>query len=469
MKTSLHYKYLLLLAFFTLSSVVSQRVEAQPGVSVSFETFYHELSPYGQWIDDRNLGFVWLPDVGRDFHPYMTNGYWVMTEYGNTWVSNYDWGWAPFHYGRWRFDDYYGWMWVPGTEWGPAWVAWRNGGGYYGWAPLGPGVNINISVNIGRYIPNSYWTFVQHRHFMRPNVFRYCAPRPHITRIINQTTIINNTYVYNDRHTYYTGPQVHDIERYTRQRVRVHRVNHVDQRGRSGVRNGTVSVYQPARSNRDVNVSRSRGRTNYSGSRANVSRGRSSASPYNRESYNDARQSRGRSYGQNTETVRNYRSERKAVEGNRNNRSYGNSRESSYRRESSRGNQESYSPGQRSSRGASPQRYGNTHENTNSRSRHHSTVERSSTSRSSAQFGRSGRSSSSYQRGGDNQRIERSRNIGRSSGSRSSATNGRSSRNNSSYQHESRSTASPARSGSTKGSENESRGRSSRSTRGGGN
>ena len=29
--------------------------------------------------------------------------------------------------GRWFFDDSYGWVWVPGSEWAPAWVAWRYG------------------------------------------------------------------------------------------------------------------------------------------------------------------------------------------------------------------------------------------------------------------------------------------------------------------------------------------------------
>lgn len=31
-----------------------------------------------------------------------------------------------------------GWVWVPGVEWAPAWVSWRVGGGYIGWAPLPP-------------------------------------------------------------------------------------------------------------------------------------------------------------------------------------------------------------------------------------------------------------------------------------------------------------------------------------------
>ena len=70
-------------------------------------------------------------DIERDFRPYSTNGYWTMTQYGNTWVSHYPWGWAPFHYGRWVYTSYRGWGWIPGYEWGPAWVEWRSGNGYY--------------------------------------------------------------------------------------------------------------------------------------------------------------------------------------------------------------------------------------------------------------------------------------------------------------------------------------------------
>lgn len=69
----------------------TEKASAQPGVSITFQTFYDELSPYGQWIDDPQYGYIWAPNVDRGFRPYYTNGYWVMTEYGNTWVSNYNW------------------------------------------------------------------------------------------------------------------------------------------------------------------------------------------------------------------------------------------------------------------------------------------------------------------------------------------------------------------------------------------
>jgi len=119
--------------FLTLSysCVIQQPVSAQQE-NVSFQVFYDQLSPYGQWVDYANWGYVWIPDAGPDFEPYSTAGHWVMTKYGWTWVSEYPWGWAPFHYGRWDFNDDLGWFWIPDTEWGPAWVTWRRANGYYG-------------------------------------------------------------------------------------------------------------------------------------------------------------------------------------------------------------------------------------------------------------------------------------------------------------------------------------------------
>ena len=207
---------------------------------VSFNVFYNELRPHGRWINNGRYGRVWIPNAGRNFHPYATNGYWVMTDYGNTWVSDYSWGWAPFHYGRWYYDDYYGWAWIPGYEWAPAWVSWRSGGGYYGWAPMGPGLHININIDI----PGLYWTFLPNRYMYHRNMHRYY--NRYSPAIYNRTTIINNTYVYNDNR-YYSGPSARDYERTTGRTATIHKLESTNNRsGRSTrVSNSTVSVYRP--------------------------------------------------------------------------------------------------------------------------------------------------------------------------------------------------------------------------------
>src|SRR5579883_2551035 len=113
MKRLLNKAFVLLALGLITTSLAFTKASAQPGVSISYQEFYDELSPYGQWVEDPSYGYVWVPYVDDDFRPYYTRGHWVMTEFGNTWVSDYNWGWATFHYGRWTYDDYYGWVWIP--------------------------------------------------------------------------------------------------------------------------------------------------------------------------------------------------------------------------------------------------------------------------------------------------------------------------------------------------------------------
>jgi len=219
------------------------KTKAQYG-EISFQAFYDDLAPYGTWIDDPEYGDAWVPDAGPDFRPYATNGHWAVTSYGNTWVSDYEWGWAPFHYGRWHFDDYYGWIWVPDYEWVPAWVSWRTGGDYYGWAPLAPGISIDVAIG-GYSVPDIYWVFAPRAYITSPYIYNYYVPRPRVVNIIRNTTIIRNVYVNNSRR-YVSGPAVRDMQRYTRNRVNVYNINNVNRPGASHIRNNTVNIYRPA-------------------------------------------------------------------------------------------------------------------------------------------------------------------------------------------------------------------------------
>ncbi|SCM56846.1 DUF6600 domain-containing protein [Petrimonas mucosa] len=225
---------------------------------VSIQLFYDALRPHGRWIRDSRYGDIWIPRVGRNFHPYATNGYWVMTDYGNTWVSDFSWGWAPFHYGRWFYDDYYGWAWIPGYEWAPAWVVWRNGGGYYGWAPMGPRMGINIQINL----PINYWVFLPDRYMYNRNMHRYYPKRNQYQVIYNRTTIINNTYIYNNNR-YYSGPTVNEYRTTTGRSVDVRKLEVNERSGRTTVSDRSVNAYAPVNSNpRSSGVSRSANTTN---------------------------------------------------------------------------------------------------------------------------------------------------------------------------------------------------------------
>jgi len=136
---------------------------------VSF--FYEELAPYGEWIDHPQFGWVWTPyNIPFSWRPY-TRGQWVYSDCGWTWMSHEPFGWAVYHYGRWFWDPYIGWLWVPGMQWAPAWTEWRIGQGWVGWAPLQPDVggwrgnDYGFSAHPERPTRNFYWNFAPARNF----------------------------------------------------------------------------------------------------------------------------------------------------------------------------------------------------------------------------------------------------------------------------------------------------------------
>jgi hypothetical protein len=186
-----------------------------PVEEVSYQSFYDQLSPYGNWINYPGYGYVWSPNAGPDFQPYATNGNWIYTDAGWTWSSNYNWGWAPFHYGRWFYENGYGWMWVPGNEWAPAWVSWRSGGDYYGWAPMGPRVSVDVALS-NYNPPANYWNFVPRHYMGNPGWHNYYVNQSQNVTIINNTTVINNYSGTNrSRYNYAPGPDPDEVRRYS--------------------------------------------------------------------------------------------------------------------------------------------------------------------------------------------------------------------------------------------------------------
>ena len=166
-----------------------------------FRMFYSSLQPYGEWIEiDYDL-YVWKPyDAGYSWRPY-SNGRWEWTNHGWYWVSYEPFGWATYHYGRWFYDDYYGWLWIPDTEWGPSWVEWRYNNNYIGWAPLPP--YAHFSVNSGIYFSmrwNSgyyHWNFVDYRHFHSNRIHVHVVNNYQTYNIFNNTKYRTN-YYYRD-------------------------------------------------------------------------------------------------------------------------------------------------------------------------------------------------------------------------------------------------------------------------------
>jgi hypothetical protein len=167
----------------------AQPAQAQIQVNISIGGFYDELEPYGRWVDC-SYGDCWVPErVSRYWQPY-SNGEWVYTEYGWTWVSYDPWGDSPYHYGTWVYTNRYGWAWIPGTVWAPAWVTWSYSDNYVGWAPLPPSIAFGSSGYSGRAIrmrPTQY-VFVPTNRFVGSNVSSVRISPQRSATIFSQTT-----------------------------------------------------------------------------------------------------------------------------------------------------------------------------------------------------------------------------------------------------------------------------------------
>jgi len=202
----------ILFALSMLAFAVSALPQAR-GDDVSIDFIYDNLSG-GNWIDVEGYGYGWQPDVATsdpNWRPY-SDGYWAYTDYGWTWISYEDFGWATYHYGRWASLADYGWVWFPGEDldWGPAWVSWRTGGDYIGWAPLpprGPGIvyesqPIGANVDIVFDIGPEYYNFCDVRFIgepvLRDRIFPAVQNVTYITNTVNVTNItVQNNVVYN--------------------------------------------------------------------------------------------------------------------------------------------------------------------------------------------------------------------------------------------------------------------------------
>lgn len=95
-----------------------------------------DLDTHGRWVTVAGIGYAWRPYVSVGWRPYY-HGYWSHRYGSLVWVSYDPWGWVPYHYGRWAYDPGFGWVWVPGRGYSPAWVYWMYGDGFVGWAPAG--------------------------------------------------------------------------------------------------------------------------------------------------------------------------------------------------------------------------------------------------------------------------------------------------------------------------------------------
>jgi len=247
--------FTVLFLLMTSCLIVPGKATAQQ-TSVSFQVFYDELSPYGQWINYSDYGYVWIPDAESDFVPYSTDGHWILSDYGWTWASDYNWGWAVFHYGRWSYNDSFGWFWVPDNEWGPAWVNWRQADGYFGWSPMEPGMTLTMSLR-GEYDNDTdYWMFVRDRDIERQDINQYYINQNDQDRIGRNSVVISNTYRDADRRmTYVSGPTRVQVQKVVGRNIVPVKINDSNKPGQA-ISNGQFRIYRPqvVKNNRDAKI-----------------------------------------------------------------------------------------------------------------------------------------------------------------------------------------------------------------------
>lgn len=223
------------------------RYDDRSGMDWDTSRVYDYLSPYGNWVRYQAYGYVWIPTVNRyDWRPY-TDGRWVWSDYGWTWVSSYRWGWIPFHYGRWGFDARLGWYWVPGDVWAPAWVSWRSSQLYIGWAPIPPGVPFIPGRGVvfdGRSIPYRHWVFLQSPYFMRQSIYSYVLPYERNLTIINLTVHKTSLYMRNNR-MYNDGLDIGFVESVSKTRIQKYELQQGRTAGPSRIEGDRVTVYNP--------------------------------------------------------------------------------------------------------------------------------------------------------------------------------------------------------------------------------
>lgn len=220
-------------------------VEAEENLflnTVSFQSFYDVLSPMGEWIqvtkedvnedldegsgqgyssaaNDEPFLFIWKPsNVNADWKPYM-NGKWIYTNHGWLWQSKDAWGNSTYNYGRWYNSRKYGWVWMPGYAWAPAWVRWKVSNDHVGWAPLTPkakwesdkGINNN---NYSYKNKDNDWIFVQKEGFVDELTTANTVNPMMNTDLVKKSESITDIKLENEVVTN-NGPDAADIEKRT--------------------------------------------------------------------------------------------------------------------------------------------------------------------------------------------------------------------------------------------------------------
>ena len=200
------------------------QAQAAESNSANYDVFYTKLSSdEGNWVQAGNYGYCFRPRVSADWRPYR-DGHWVWSDRGWYWDSSERFGWATYHYGRWTNIDGTGWCWIPGNQWAPAWVSWRQSDENVGWAPLPPEAEYSEQRPISSWSDSYYdvgptaYVFINYSHWHEASYANYIEPSERNVQIIsetkNVTNIVTNNNVINN-----FGPPVQTVAAKTNQNI----------------------------------------------------------------------------------------------------------------------------------------------------------------------------------------------------------------------------------------------------------
>lgn len=118
------------------------------------------LAQYGRFVPHARYGEVWVPTaVEAGWKPYAPC-HWTFDAKTQAWT--YDdqtaWGSIVHHYGRWINDRDLGWAWVPGAEYGSAWVLWQQPAGKVSWMARPPEADLQLVSNDDLGRAEGWWT-----------------------------------------------------------------------------------------------------------------------------------------------------------------------------------------------------------------------------------------------------------------------------------------------------------------------
>jgi hypothetical protein len=156
---------------------------------------------------------------------------------------------------------------VPGYQWAPAWVSWRYGGGYCGWAPLPPstfvgveigggGINLGFDFQFGSECDTEFgigpgcYNFIPVGYIGERRYHGYYMDRSRNFTIINNTRNVTNIYITRNSGNAFSavrvgGPSLADINAHSRTPVQQVRLTASGQAGISSVDGGTMNIFRP--------------------------------------------------------------------------------------------------------------------------------------------------------------------------------------------------------------------------------